>query len=85
MPLEKENPPGDGRSARHSCEFGLATASESVIGGSQQFGQRPSADGDAGVGELVEQRRRRRRRRPRDSDVGLPCVIGVLPGLSTRA
>jgi hypothetical protein len=26
-----------------------------VIGGSQQFDQRPSAGGNAGVGELVEQ------------------------------
>lgn len=50
---------------------------EGVIGGSQQFGQRLSADGHAGVGELVEQRRRWRRRRGRDCDVGLPCVIGV--------
>ena len=55
----------------------MVTASEGVIGGPQQFGQRPSAGGDAGVGELVEQRRRWRRRRARDSDVGLPGVIGV--------
>jgi len=39
-----------------SCEFGLVTASKGVIGGSQQFGQRPSAHNDAGAGELVEQR-----------------------------
>ena len=63
--------------SRATCEFGLATESEGVIGRSQQFGQRPSADGDAGVGELVEQRRRWGRRRARDSDVGLPRVIGV--------
>ena len=44
--------------SRLVCEFGLATVSEGVIGGSQQFGQRPSAGGDAGAGELVEQRRR---------------------------
>ena len=40
------------RSARHSRRFGPATASKGVVGGSQQFDQRPSAGGNARVGEF---------------------------------
>lgn len=54
----EENRPGGAHSARHSGAFGLPSAAEGVISGSQQFGQRPSPDSDPDVGELVEQRRR---------------------------